>query len=479
MSPHNRILPPEPVATLRRYIEDGGREGLDHARALASAGVIEAIAAAGLRGRGGAGFPTGVKWQTVADNRSDVVATTVVVNGAEGEPGTFKDRTILRSNPYLVLEGALIAAHALGADTIVVALKRSFTTEIERVRGALAEIDADGWCEGIGVSVFEGPAEYLYGEETALLEALAGRRPLPRVAPPFRRGVDEVVGTGAGVADGHGGSAAQIELAGPDGLAPPTLVNNVETLANVPGILRHGPDWFRSVGTSAAPGTVVCTVTGATRRHGVGEFALGTPLSEVIDSIGGGPRDGHRIVAVLPGASAGALPSTRLDVPLTYEDLAAAGSGLGSAGFIVLDDATDLVAVAAGISRFLAIESCGQCTPCKQDGLAIAATLVDISLNEIKGRDVDDLDRRLGTVADGARCNLARQQEEVLTSLLELFPEALAHHLDGSADPAEPELAAEIIDIVDGVAVLDEDHRRKQPDWTYGGSDSGQSPADR
>ncbi|MFN2606395.1 MAG: hypothetical protein ABR511_00665, partial [Acidimicrobiales bacterium] len=229
----HRVLPPQPVASLEEHVDRGGGKGLQAARAAEPEALIEVLEASGLRGRGGAGFPTGTKWRTVSENRSPDLPTAVVVNGAEGEPGTYKDRTILRTDPYSVLEGALVAARAVGADQVIVALKRSFTTEVARVRAAVAEIEKVGWDDGVRLSVFEGPGEYLYGEETALLETLDGRYPFPRIAPPFRRGVVEVVET-EGDARSESGLSAHVEMAGPggDSPAPPTLVDNVETLAN-------------------------------------------------------------------------------------------------------------------------------------------------------------------------------------------------------------------------------------------------------
>src|SRR5207302_3107006 len=157
--------------------------------------------------------------------------------------------------------------------------------------------------------------------------------------------------------------------------APPTLVDNVETMANIPRIVSRGADWFRTEGTEQSPGTIVCTVTGSTRRAGVGEVLMGTPLREVIEMVGGGPRRGHRIKAVLPGVSSGVIPEHLLDTPVSYEAMAAVGSGVGSGGYLVFDDSDDMAAVAAGVSRFLAIESCGQCTACKRDGLTLAGLL--------------------------------------------------------------------------------------------------------
>ena len=250
-----RVLFADTIASLDEYVSRRGGAGLEAARKLDASSIIDSVEASGLRGRGGAGFPAGRKWRTVAQNRSPAVAATVVVNGAEGEPGTFKDRSILRRNPYHVLEGALIAARAVGADHVVFGLKRSFTAEVARVRTAIDEAQAAGWAEGVGLEVFEGPDEYLYGEETALLETVDGRFPFPRIAPPFRRGVHSFAERRAG-AGGRIGSAADVEMAGAadDSAAPPALVSNVETMANVARIVARGPDWFRSVARSGRPG---------------------------------------------------------------------------------------------------------------------------------------------------------------------------------------------------------------------------------
>ena len=467
-----RVLAPSPLASLGDHLAAGGGRGLDAARKLGPLGIIDHVEAAGLRGRGGAGFPTGRKWRTVGENLSAVVPPTVVVNAAEGEPGTFKDRAILRANPYEVLEGALVAATAVGADRVVLALKASFTTELARVRDAILEVRAAGWTDGIDLAVVEGPSHYLYGEETALLEVVAGRQPFPRIAPPFRQGVDVV---------GDISTVAEVTMAGPANstAAPPTLVNNVETLANVPGILAEGPDWYRSLGTPESPGTIVCTVTGRTRRHGVAEFAMGTPLRQVIDEVGGGTDPGERVVAVMSGVANPLLPASLLDTPVTYEAMQAAGSGLGSAGFIVFDDATDLVAVAHGVSRFLAVESCGQCTPCKQDGRTIAERLDRIRQSEADEHDLAEVEDRLTSVIVGARCYLANQHQLVVESILRLFADQVAAHVAGGVASAEVELIAPIVDLRDGRAVLDEGHFDKQADWNVGEADSGQAPADR
>src|SRR5205085_6690084 len=288
----------------------------------------------------------------------------------------------------------------------------------ERLRSALAEVQRAGWTD-LTLLVVEGPSEYLYGEETALLEVVDGREPFPRIAPPYRHGVDDVGRDPV--------SAAGSVMATPGGRTPaaPTLVNNAETIANVPGILAEGATWFRQVGTSDSAGTVLCTGSGGGRRAGVAEFEMGTPLREVIETIGG---PGRPVRAVLSGVANPFLPAALIDTPVSYEAMAAAGTGLGAAGFLVFSDADDLAAVAAGVARFLAVESCGQCTPCKQDGLAIADILTRIVCGEANPGDADELPSRVTTVGDEARCALAGQQQRVIGSLLSLFPDAVRDH---------------------------------------------------
>jgi NADH:ubiquinone oxidoreductase subunit F (NADH-binding) len=345
---------------------------------------------------------------------------------------------------------------------------------VARVRAAIEEIRTARWAEGVELVVVEGPSHYLYGEETALLEVIAGRNPFPRIAPPFRHGVDELGPDTKSAADEAMASATD------DTVAAPTLVNNAETMANIPGIVVEGPDWFRSVGTEKSPGTIVCTITGRTRRHGVGEFAMGTPLREVIETVGGGVRPGEEVAAVMSGVANALLPGHLIDTPLTYEDMQEAGAGLGSAGFIVFDGSNDPVAVAAGASRFLSVESCGQCTPCKQDGLSITGILERLGRSEPGETDVDSLRDLLTTVTDEARCYLATQHQKVVESVLRLFPEAVQAHAEQAAAVVEPELIVPIVDLDGDAATLDDDHVDKQPDWTHDlGDFSGQSPADK
>lgn len=456
-----RVLPAEPLPDLDAYLARGGGRALPAARAVEPAAVIRAIADAGLRGRGGAGFPTGTKWATVSENRSDVVKATVVVNAAEGEPWTHKDRTILRYDPYQVLEGALVAARAVGAGEVVVALRTSFGDLRRRVEAAIGEIGAAGWCGEVVVRTLTGPEEYLFGEETGLLEVLAGRPPFPRIAPPFRRGATEIVEDG------------RVDLVGDDSEPPPTLVDNVETLAHAAWIVADGPDAFRAVGTAATPGTVVCTVTGAVgepddgegrRPEGyVGEVPAGTTVREAITAVAGGVTPGTEVGAVVLGASTRPLTPEELDLPLCFEAMAAAGAGLGS-GTLHVVAAGDVLGTVAGVSRFLAVESCGQCEPCKRDGLALAAALERLCAGSpTRDADVVTLVDRTNTVADGARCALARQHEALVDGLLHRFGDELRIRR-----PGEPRPIPHVGDHPPG----------KQPDWTYDPRWSGASPAD-
>jgi NADH-quinone oxidoreductase subunit F len=476
----HRVLFPKPISSFEEYLKRRGGRGIEAASDMASADIIATIRAAGLRGRGGAGFPTAIKWQTTVDNCAPELAPTVVVNGAEGEPGTFKDRSILRADPYVVIEGALIAALAVGADSIIFGLKATFAEEVARLRSAIDEIEAAGWSTGVTIAVVEGPTEYLYGEETALLEVIDGRYPFPRIAPPYRRGVREVW-LSLGDVDSDSGLAAHAQLAGPtdETVAPPALVDNVETLANVPGILARGAGWFRNDGTPESPGTIVCTVTGSTMRDDVAEVVMGTPLREVIEVIGGGVDHGRSIKAVASGVSNVVLTADQLDTPCSYEAMIAAGSGLGTGGFCVFDDTVDMVAVAAGAARFLAVESCGQCSPCKIDGVSLSDHLAKLCRNEGSKADLAAVRKKLATVADGARCFLPSQQQNMVGSILEKFADEFEAHAQRAAEPVEPYLITELLDLDGYEAVVDLRFATKQPDWTHGDHWSGQIPAER
>lgn len=458
MARRHVLLAGGPVADLDDHLSRGGGRGLDTARKFGMEGVLDELTISGLRGRGGAGFPTATKWASVAAGGDDVGDRFVVVNGAEGEPGTFKDRTLLRHNPYLMVEGALIAAHCLGAPEVYIALKASFATERDRVEAAVAEALAAGWADGVTVHLVAGPDEYLFGEEKALLEVIEGEDPLPRLFPPYLYGLfstEPHMGWSANVArseDGHGGSAVN-----------PTLVNNVESYSAVACIVAEGGEWYRSLGTEESPGTVICTVSGDTVRHGVGEFELGTPLEEVLVELGGGMPEGRAVRYVLSGVSNPVIRGDDIGVPLSYEGMEAIGSGLGSCGFMVFDDRTDPVELAAAVSRFLWVESCGQCPPCKLGTAEVTDALVELVAEGGTPRDLAAVDARLAGVADASRCYLPAQEQQVVGSLLGDMRDRTTRVGTMERDL----LVTKIVDVHDDRFVLDDRQRVKRPDWTY------------
>jgi NADH-quinone oxidoreductase subunit F len=453
------LLPPEPITSLDAYLatDDGGL-GLQRAQQLGPAATIAEIERSGLRGRGGGGFPTGRKWASVAATPGPRY---VVANGAEGEPGTFKDRQLLRTNPYQLVEGVIIAAGAVGAVEAYICVKASFERERELLTRAIEEMQSAGICRDCSLIVVSGPDEYLFGEEKAMLEVIEGNEPLPRWLPPHLHGLfatEPQLGWQA-----HGTDGTDVTGGG----AHPTAVNNVETLCNVAHVLARGADWFRTMGTAASPGTLVVTVTGDVVRPAVAEVELGTPLGAVIDAVAGGPA-GRPVKAVLSGVANAVIAAEHLDVPLSYEGFEAIGSGMGSGGFIVYDDTTCMVDVAYRCSRFLSIESCGQCPPCKLGSSAITERLERIELGQGTSEDLDGIVGWLERVTDGNRCALALEERILVASLLQRFGDEFVEHLELHRCPRPRSLPIpKLIDLEDGRAVYDERFWYKQPDWTY------------
>lgn len=457
------LLPPTPVTSVDAYRALGGGSGLEQAARLGPAQTVKELTLAGLRGRGGGGFPTGRKWTTIL--HATGTHRFVVANGAEGEPATFKDRALMRANPYAIVEGVAIAALTVGAREAFIALKASFGQERERVTRAVEEMQDAGLAGDIPITMVAGPEEYLFGEEKALLEVIEGRDPLPRLFPPYEHGLFATAPQSGWEAHeqepGHTGTHQ----------SNPTLVNNVETLANVPHVLAHGAEWFRSMGTDASSGHVIVTIVGDVMRAGVAEVELGTSLREVIDEVGGGTRAGRQVKAVLSGIANPVITAPdQLDVAVSYEGMAAAGSGLGAAGFAVFDDQACMVEVARAYSRFLYVESCNQCPACKLGSGAITAGLEQVEAGRATVLDVDTIGARLKTVTDGNRCYLPVQEQAVVSSLLRSFPEEFTEHLEGRPCPRPGRVVVpKLVDIVDGIARYDERQPKKQPDWTYAG----------
>ena len=452
------LLDGDPVSSLEEYRARDGGQAFPAAVAAGEDAVVGVITDSGLRGRGGGGFPTGRKWTGIRE--AGPGRRFAVCNAAEGEPGTFKDRALIRHDPYRVLEGLAIASFAVGAEAAYIATKARYEREAERLASAIAECAQAGLFADLTINLVLGPDEYLFGEEKALLEVIEGHEPLPRLLPPYEHGLFATdVQTGW--------QSVDAPTAGPKGQPNPTLVNNVETLAHVPRIIREGADWFRSMGTAESPGTTVATVVGDVAAPFVGEIELGIPLWDLIAEAGG-LQDGRTVQAVFSGVANAAITLDKLDSPVSYEGLTAAGSGLGSAGFIVYDDSACMVEVARELSRFLYVESCGQCRSCKFGSGEITRTLDTIAEGGGTERDIEVIGARLLSVTDQTRCYLAAEEQILISSILRAFPEEFALHLEGrcSRDP-RPILVPKLVELADGAAVYDDRHAAKQPDWTY------------
>ncbi|MEX2561950.1 MAG: NADH-ubiquinone oxidoreductase-F iron-sulfur binding region domain-containing protein [Nitriliruptoraceae bacterium] len=438
----SRLLPSAPLTSLDAYIAAGGGRGLHTALEMAPDDVVGMVEQSKLRGRGGAGFPTGTKWRSVREAAAETgCAPQLAVNGAEGEPGTYKDRRLIADNPFLVIEGTIIARHAVGAAHAYIAVKER-SGQAAMLRDAISDVVDAGWDAPDALQVIEGPDEYLFGEETALIEVIEGNLPLPRWLPPFQQGLFATT-------------------ARPN----PTVVNNVETLANLPLIVGDGPDAFRRAGTTNSPGTMLFTVVGDIATPGVFELPLGTPLRELIIDIAGASE----LKAVFSGVSAPVIIPEQLDTPLTYEDMEAAGIAIGSGGFIVYDHRHCVVGIAIALSNFLAVESCGQCTACKLGCTSITDLLRTIEAGDGTEQHLAALRDRLPGVTDQARCALPAGEQLVVGSLLEVFHDEFTKHLGRPCPSTITERVPKIdfLDDTTGEVAYDASYHRKLPDWSY------------
>jgi NADH-quinone oxidoreductase subunit F len=439
------LLPDAPYASYAAYSEAMGGRAIEKARTLGPQGVIDVVHRSGLRGRGGAGFPTGVKWRGIANHPCPT--RYVVCNAAEGEPGTFKDRFLIRHNPYAVIEGIVIAARTVGATGSYIAIKASFKKEIARLRAALNEMSAV-LPEG-GVTIVEGPEEYLFGEEKAMLNVIEGEGPFPREAddPPYEHGLFATATS-----------------------PNPALANNAETLAHIPSIVLHGSETFRAIGTTDTPGTILCTLSGDLARPGVVEVEAGTPLSTLFRQHGGGPRPGRTLRAAISGVSSGVLLADQFDTPADFASLAMLGSGLGSAGFIVLDDSTSIPRVTQAVTRFLYVESCNQCSACKTD-LRIASRALDAFFEP--GAAAPDLLERVVVgvkhAPQGNRCYLPVEASVLVSSLVRRFRGDFDARGAGKAVNDAVWTIPKIVDYdaENHVFTYDPMQPRKTPTWTY------------
>ncbi|MDP9017034.1 MAG: NADH-quinone oxidoreductase subunit NuoF [Candidatus Eremiobacteraeota bacterium] len=397
------------------YRQRGGYKQLERAfKEFTSGQILEMTKASGLRGRGGAGFPTGMKWGFLPNNGRPRY---MVCNCDEAEPGTFKDHMLLEQAPHLVLEGILIGAYGIGCNHAFIYIRGEFKRGYEIMAKAVAEARAAGF---IGKNLFgtgydleftihRGAGAYICGEETALLNSLEGKRGEPRLKPPFPaiQGLYQM----------------------------PTVVNNVETLAYLVPILEKGPEWFASVGTEKSKGYKIVSISGHVKKPGNYEIPLGITVRELIE-IAGGPRDGRTVVAVQPGGgSSAAIFDENLNLPYDYENMAKAGTMLGSGAMVVFDDTTDFVKAAHSLVRFFAHESCGQCTPCREGGHWLEQTLERFVHGQALQSDIDMLKKVSGQITGLNLCALGDSIEPFLASVLKRFPEQFEARVMREAQP--------------------------------------------
>jgi NADH-quinone oxidoreductase subunit F len=394
------------------YMKVGGYEAWKKClKELTPEQVVHELKSSGLRGRGGAGFPTGVKWDKVLNHR--VKERYFVCNAGEHEPGTFKDRHLLKTVPHQLIEGCLIASRTAKAKASFIYVNHEYEEERENLKKALAQAKERGFVGrdilGSGVDielqVFEGHGSYVAGEETAMLESMQGRPAMPRQKPPFYP-------TDYGL------------------YGKPTLVNNVETLCNIPRILHKGAEWFTQVGTEKCPGTMMFSLSGAVNRPGVYEMPMGVTIRELIDTCGGGVSGGRKIKAVFPGGPAFSMVTAdQLDLPMDFDSLKKAGTGLGSAGVIVVDDATCMVRQTLKFSNFFKGESCGQCPPCRMGTINLATLMTKIEAGEGTQKDLDSLLQLCGFVKGTGYCTLVTGAAVLVQSSLKLFRQEFEDHI--------------------------------------------------
>jgi len=393
------------------YLERGGYTALRKAVQMPPDELIALVKASGLRGRGGAGFPAGVKWGFMPQ---EDVTKYVCVNTDEGEPGTFKDRLLVEHDPHSIIEGVIIAAYAVGANRAFVYIRGEFFLGVKRWIKAIDDAYAYGFLGknildsgfDLDLSVHRGAGAYICGEETALINSLEGRRGEPRMKPPY---------------------PAQIGL-----WNEPTLVHNVETLANVPHIVNRGAEWFKSIGTEESTGPKIFCISGHVRRPGNYELPLGTPLRTIIEEYAGGMR-GHRpLKAVIPGgASTPMLAPEQLDTPMDFESLAEAGSMLGTGAIVVIEEGTCMVEIARRLMAFFAHESCGQCTPCRVGTQRLAEVLTRIVRGRGRPGDLNLLEDICAGIAGHTLCPMGDAAVNPVLSSLKHFRGEYEHYIRG------------------------------------------------
>lgn len=383
--------------------------------------VIEEIKRSGLRGRGGAGFPAGVKWGFIP---KDAQETYLCCNADEGEPGTFKDKYIMDNSPHSVVEGTIIASYAIKARQAFIFVRGEFAEEIRLLRRVLQQARDKNYVGpkilgtdySLEVVVHPSAGSYIVGEETALLEALEGKRGYPKLKPPF---------------------PAQAGL-----YEKPTVINNVETLAAVPTIIHEGADGYASLGTEKSKGTKLVSVCGSVLKPGVYEIELGTPVRQIVFNLAGGPAKGRRVKAICPGGSSTPyITEEHLDAPYDYEGMAAVGTFLGSGGMIVLDDSICIVDATLNLIGFYHHESCGKCTPCREGCGWIEKIIRRIEKGEGKQKDLDLLLDLCENMAFKCFCPLGDAAIAPIQSSIKYFRDEYLEHITNAGCPLRKEYA--------------------------------------
>jgi bidirectional [NiFe] hydrogenase diaphorase subunit len=388
---------------IEEYIAADGYRGLYKVlREMTPESVIEAIANSGLRGRGGGGYPTGLKWSTVAKSVGD--RKFIICNADEGDPGAFMDRSVLESDPHRVIEGMAIAAYAVGANQGYIYVRGEYPLAINHLQAAIRQAKRLGL---LGSQILESPFDFkidlrigagafVCGEETALMASIEGKRGIPRPRPPY---------------------PAESGLWG-----YPTLINNVETFANVPTIIRKGADWFSNIGTESSKGTKVFSLAGKVCNTGLIEVPMGTTLEQIVTEMGGGVPNGGKAKAVQTGGpSGGCVPAAAFDTPVDYESLGKLGSIMGSGGAIVMDETTNMVDVARFFMEFCMDESCGKCIPCRAGTVQLYQLLTKIREGKASMRDLKQLEELCDMVKHTSLCGLGQSAPNPVLSTLRYF----------------------------------------------------------
>jgi NADH-quinone oxidoreductase subunit F len=396
------------LTKLAEYQAIGGYEQVPKARAMSSDDLITELQAATLRGRGGAGFPMGRKASLI--DRKSPKPKYLVVNADESEPGAFKDREVMARVPHRLLEGCLIAAHAIESQDVFIYIRGEYLTEYEILAKAVEDARKAGIFGDVNVTVYRGAGAYICGEETALLDSLEGRRGQPRPRPPF----PPIQGL----------------------YAAPTQINNVCTIATVPAILELGADRFREIGTPGSPGSVIFSVSGNVEKPGNYELELGTSMRELIYTHAGGIAGGRQLKAVIPGGSSvPALTPQQIDVPLDYDSLGAIGTFFGAASLIVVDDRCCLVQLALRSTKFYMHESCGKCTPCREGTRWMVQILEKIERGDGELSDLDLLDSVGSRILGKSLCALGDFAVYPVASYLDKFRDEFVAHIEQGACP--------------------------------------------